>query len=118
MVQEMRDQGMNATSERRREPRSKANHSALLTAPGAPPLEAWVRNVSAKGVGLRVPQPIPVGTAVRVEADELLLFGTITRCEPVDGAYEVGVVLCCPLAMLSELRKLNAALFVEQIAGR
>jgi hypothetical protein len=54
-----------------------------------------------------------IGTAVKVEAQELLLFGTITHCELKDGAYCVGIALSRPLEVLAELGKLNAALLGE-----
>src|ERR1035438_4103238 len=40
------------------------------------PIEAWVLDVCSRGLRLRVPEPIPIGAAVRIEAQELLLFGT------------------------------------------
>ncbi len=113
MVKKKQDQATSATLERRGEPRIKAGHSALLRMPEALPLEVWVLDVSSRGARLRIPEPIPVGSAVRIEAKEMLLFGTITRCELLDGAYEVGIRFSRRLEMLDDLRKLNAALFVE-----
>jgi hypothetical protein len=114
MIKEMRAQAATATLERRGEPRIKANHPALLTTPNALPIEAWVLDISSKGVGLRVPEPVPVGAAARIEAQEVLLFGTIIRCEPIDGAYDVGIVLARPLELLAELGKLEASLVAKQ----
>jgi hypothetical protein len=110
-----REQGQTATTtlERRSEPRAKANHPALLKMPHAHPIEAWVLDISSSGARLRLPEPVPVGTRVSLEAQELLLFGTTTRCEMTHGAYDVGVVLSRPLEMLGELRKLQAALLAE-----
>jgi hypothetical protein len=113
MVKKKQDQAASPTLERRREPRIKANHSALLRTLNAPPVEAWVLDVSSRGVRLRVPEPVPVGAAVRIEAQELLLFGTITHCELTQGAYYVGIELSRPLEMLAELRKLYGALLDE-----
>jgi hypothetical protein len=109
----MRDQAATATLERRGEPRIKANHSALLTTPNAIPIEAWVLGVSSRGVGLRVPEPVPIGAAARIEAQEVLLFGTIIRCDLIDGAYDVGIVFVRPLELLAELGKVNAALLAK-----
>jgi hypothetical protein len=99
--------------ERRREPRERANHTALLTLPNRHPLEAWVLDVSSKAVRLRTPEPLTVDLEVRIDAEELLLFGTVTRCELIDGAYQVVLFLSRPLEMLDELQRLNKALLVE-----
>jgi hypothetical protein len=101
------------TSERRREPRFKGCHSALLTTPNAPPIEAWVLDVSSNGARLRVPNAVRIGVAVRVDAKELLLFGTITHCEETDGAFSVGIALSRALEVLADMERLNESLFVE-----
>ena len=113
LVEKKQEQTATATLERRGERRIKACHPALLRTANALPIEVWVLDVCSRGVRLRVPEPIPVGAAVRIEAQELLLFGTIAHCEQTDGAYCVGIVLCRSLEMLSELEKLNASLLVE-----
>jgi hypothetical protein len=113
MIARKQDQAATAAVERRQEPRITAHHPALLTTPHALPTEVWVLDVSPKGVKLRVPEPVAIGTAVKVEAQELLLFGTITHCELKDGAYCVGIALSRPLKVLAELGKLNAALLAE-----
>lgn len=113
MVEQKQNQGAMAILERRVERRIKAGHAALLTTANRHPMEAWVLDVSSRGARLRVPEAVPVGTAVKIEAPELMLFGTIAHCEFSDGAYEVGIVLSRPLEMLTELRKLNAALLAE-----
>ena len=114
MVEKKQDQSAAATLERRGEPRIKACHPALLRIVNALPIEAWVLDVSSRGVRLRVPAPIPVGAAVRIEALELLLFGTITHCEKSDGAYNVGIRFSRSLEVLADMVKLNESLFVEQ----
>jgi hypothetical protein len=99
--------------ELRREPRFKACHPALLTTANSVPVEAWVLDVSPNGVRLRVPNPVQIGAVVRVDAQELLLFGTITHCEQTDGAYSVGIALSRSLEVLADMEKLNESLFVE-----
>ena len=113
MVDQTQNQGATATLERRDEPRIKAGHAALLTTANMHPMEAWVLDVSSRGARLRVPEAVPVDAVVRIEAQELMLFGTVAHCEFSHGAYEVGIVLARPLEMLTELRKLNAALLAE-----
>jgi len=113
MGQGKQDLLQTATLERRREPRFKACHPALLTTPKARPVEAWVLDVSSNGLRLRVPVPVGVGVAVRVDAEELLVFGTTTHCEQTDGAYCVGIALSRSLEILADMEKLNKSLFVE-----
>jgi hypothetical protein len=113
MVEKKQDQAATTMLERRGEPRIRASHPALLRMPNALLIEVWVQDVSSGGVRLRVPEPVPVGASVRIEAHELLLFGTVTHCEQADGAYSVGIALSRSLEMLIELEKLNASLLVE-----
>ena len=113
MVENKQDQATSAASELRSESRIKAGHPALLRMPNAYPIEAWVLDVSSTGVGLRVPEPVSVGVAARVDAQELLLFGNVTHCEQTDGAYGVGIKLSRSLEMLAELKELNESLFIE-----
>ncbi len=76
-------------------------------------MEACLLDISASGARVRVPEPVPVGANVRIEAQDLLLFGTVKRCCEFHGAHEVGLALSMPLEMLGELGKLNAALLSE-----
>ena len=107
------DQAVIATLERRAEPRITSGRSVLLETPHTHPMEACMLDVSASGARLRVPEPVPVGVNVRIEAQELLLFGTVKRCCVIHGAHEVGIALSLPLETLGELQKLNAALLAE-----
>jgi hypothetical protein len=102
-----------ATLERRTEPRIKAGLSALVRTPNSRPMEGCLLDVSPKGARVRVPNLVPVGTIMRIEAHELVLVGNIQRCDQTHGAYEAGVELSVPMEMLDELRLLNAALCAE-----
>jgi len=73
-------------------------------------------DVSASGAKLRIPAPLAVGATVKIEAEELLLFGTIIRCEKSEGAYYAGIALSRSLEMLTELGKLNECLLKESAA--
>ena len=110
MVKKEQDQAVTATSERRKEPRIRTSQPVLVRALNALPVEACVLDVSSKGARLRAPEPVPVGAVVRIEARELLLVGTVIRCELTRGAYDVGILLSRPLEMLLELRKLASLL--------
>ena len=113
MIEEKLNQPASNESKPRREPRVKAGHSTLLNAPGMLPIEAWVLDVSSGGAKLRIPSPLEIGLPIKIEAQDVLLFGTIVRCEQVDGAYIVGIALSRCLEMLTELQKLNASLLTE-----
>jgi hypothetical protein len=110
MVSQEQNQRAPWTLEQRREPRIKAGQTALLMTASDLPMEAWVLDVASRGVRLRVSASVPVGAAVRIEAQEMMLFGTIAHCELNRGAYEVGIALSQPLEMLGELSKLYTAL--------
>jgi PilZ domain-containing protein len=101
------------TAERRSETRTRAGNLVVLRTPNALPMEACLLDISSKGARVRVPKPVPIGKAVRIEEHEVLLSGTVVRCAQSHGAYEVGIALAFPLEMLGELRKLNAALLAE-----
>lgn len=113
MVTKTQDQGATARLERRAEPRVKAGHSVLLRPLNTLPLEACLLDVSLSGARLRVPEAVPVGATVRIEAPGLLLFGTIKRCGLNHRAYEVGIVFARPIEISGELRKLEAAFLAE-----
>jgi PilZ domain len=113
MVEKKQDQAATATSHRRSKSRIKARHPVLLRMPNGRPIEGWLLDVSSTGLGLRVPEPVPIGVAVRVDAQELLLFGSVTHCEQTDGAYRVDIKLSRSLETLVELTKLNESIFIE-----
>ena len=114
MCEKESTQPVTAVGERRSESRIKVGNAAILKAPNMHPIEAWVLDVCSGGLGLRVPESIAIGTCLRFEADEMLLFGNVTHCGPSNGAYYVGMALARPLEMFAELQKLNASLLVER----
>jgi hypothetical protein len=99
--------------ERRAEPRIKTSQPALFRAAHKHFFEACILDVSSKGARLRASEPLSVGETVRVDAHEMVLFGTVTRCELTDGAYDIAILLSRPLKILEELGKLNESLLVE-----
>ncbi|HEV2200049.1 MAG TPA: PilZ domain-containing protein [Bryobacteraceae bacterium] len=102
--------------DRRGEPRMKANRPVTAHALPGRTWEACILDISAGGARLRSSAEIPPGTQVRLDAPGILLAGTVTRCDPEGGAYNVGVKLLRPLTMLEELARLNAALFSDDPA--
>lgn len=113
MVQHQREDAATVALERRSEPRIKTNHTVLFRTPDTLPVEACLLDISTKGARLRASEPVPVGSLIRVDSQEMLLFGTVTRCAPNRGAYDVGISLSRPLELLGELRRLNASLLAE-----
>ena len=103
--------------DRRAEPRIKAGNPVLVRTPHTHPAEACLLDVSSRGARLRVPEAVPVGEMVTIEAPDVLLSGSVKRCTRVRGAYELGIALSFPLEMLGELRRLNAALIAASEAA-
>lgn len=110
-----KESGPVQTADRRGHPRLKASRSITAHTTGRS-WEACILDISAGGARLRSSEQIPPGTQVRLEAPGILLAGTVTRCDPEDGAYHVGVKLLRPLMMLEELARLNSALFADDPA--
>jgi len=73
-------------------------------------IEACVMDISGSGVQLRLPMPIPCGATIEIEGGDTLVLGEVCRCEPVEGAYAVGVQVSQTLSSLMELEVLNRAL--------
>jgi hypothetical protein len=113
MIKREQHPAVPVTAERRAEPRIQTSHSVLFRTPDTVPIEACVLDVSSSGARLRSSEPVPVGARVRVETEELLLCGSVTRCEPTHGAYDAGIARSRPLEMLGELRKLNVSLLAK-----
>jgi hypothetical protein len=88
----------------RRESRLTANTPITLTLLkllGEPAFSGRVIDMSASGLRVSIPLPIPCGAQVRVDGQEMAIFGEVCRCDEQDGAYSVGL-------MVSELRPLSA----------
>ena len=59
---------------------------------------------------MRSPTPLACDTQVKIEGQDVLMLGTVCRCEPQEGAYRIGIQLSAPLSSLIELELLNRAL--------
>jgi len=82
----------------------------VLDTPGSRPIEACVVDISKNGLQVRVPNPLPCETQVKIDAEEEHMLGKVCYCEPDGGAYRVGVQLAVPLPSLMELELLNRGL--------
>jgi hypothetical protein len=70
--------------DRRKEPRLKANQPVIVSSCGLmplPPISGRTLDMSGSGLQLRLPNPIPCGSPVRVESDHMVLMGEVTRCQ-------------------------------------
>jgi hypothetical protein len=80
--------------EQRREYRFKPNQTAtvrvLALRPG-PVLQACVLDVSGSGMRLRSHLPIPCGAPIEIEVSHAVSHGSVCRCKPEQGSYELGV---------------------------
>ena len=93
--------------ERRKHPRLQTNLPVLMTTlPRGRSVEACVLlDLSEGGLRLRSSAPLAVNAAVRIEADDLLLLGEVTRCDAEGGAYSVGIQLSHTDADLEQLNR-------------
>jgi hypothetical protein len=73
------------------------------------PMEGRVVDMSGSGLRVAVPAPVPYGSAVRIEGDNMLLLGEVLRTQAADGVYEVGVQISHALTSLDELQEMNRA---------
>jgi len=94
----------------RREPRLAAEQAVWITLFGKMEtrIPGYIRNISGRGVGLEVGQPIETGTALKVDIPDTLLLGEAIYCRQEGDRYYIGVELEHALYGLAELaRTLN-----------
>ena len=66
--------------------------------------------VSGHMMQLKLPKPVGIGNAVKIEADETLSLGEVSYCRPEGDGYIVWVDLIQALHNVSELSRLARAL--------
>jgi len=54
---------------------------------------ARLENISGRGARLRIPRPVLLSSAVRVDLDDSLLLGEVCYCAPEGDEYAVGLVI-------------------------
>jgi hypothetical protein len=83
--------------ERRKEPRLKANQPVIISSVGLmpmPPISGRTLDMSGSGLQLRLPNPIPCGSPVKVESEYMVLLGEVTRCQyDTEGGYIVSLMV-------------------------
>jgi PilZ domain-containing protein len=80
--------------EKRREHRFQPNQTVTLKVLGmrpGPVMTASVGDISGSGMRLRTSLPVPCGTSIEIETQEMLALGSVCRCEPDNGSYTIGV---------------------------
>jgi len=66
----------------------------MVTAQGLmlmPPIAARVLDISGSGLRLRLPNPLPCGSPVKVETDSLVMLGEVARCDESGDGYIAGL---------------------------
>jgi hypothetical protein len=82
--------------ERRKESRLKANQAVIVFSFGSmqmPPVAGRTLDVSGSGLRLRLPNPIPCGSPVKVESDEIVMLGEVCQCVSDSEGYIVSLMV-------------------------
>jgi hypothetical protein len=80
--------------DQRREPRLKPNQTATVKVLGmvpGPTLETFVVELSGSGMRLRSRLPVPCGASIEVRINHTVTSGSVVRCEPENGGYNLGI---------------------------
>lgn len=86
--------------------------TVLGPSPG-PAAPGVVADLSGKGLRITVLSPMPCGTPVKVETDELMMLAEVCCCKAVRNGYEAGLMVSEMLSGLSDSRRLSRALLEE-----
>ena len=100
--------------ERRQSSRLPATLSARLTVlaeqADTTPSDVTVEEFSGNGARVCSPQPLCLGTLVKLELGDDLFLGEVRHCAPSANGYLTGLHLDCTLPSLSGIRALMRAL--------
>jgi hypothetical protein len=102
----------------RRETRFAANQPVSITLFGEVEvrLPGRIRNVSGRGMGLEVAQPVSIGAPLKIEASDSLLLGEAIYCRADGDGFYVGVELEHALHDLVELGEMLRR-YAEESSG-
>jgi PilZ domain len=81
---------MEQRSENRFKPNQNVTVKVLGLRPG-PILQACIIDISGNGMRLRSKLPVPCGTPIEIEVNNTVASGSVSRCTPEEGSYELGV---------------------------
>ena len=89
----------------RRDSRFQTDQPIQITVFGQPDIQmqARVKNVSGRGVGLEVEGPLMIGAALKIILDDAILLGEVIYCREQVGGYYVGIELEQALSGLADL---------------
>ena len=101
--------------EQRRDLRYESGQPVEVTLLGEPEtrIQGRIRNVSGRGVGIEVGQPVRIGTALRIDIPDTMLLGEVMYCRQDPAGYYLGVEL---EHALHGLMALSAS--IEELTGR
>jgi hypothetical protein len=99
----------------RHEPRFDADQWVSVTLFGEPDirLQARIKNVSGRGIGLEFQCPVAIGTALKIVLDDAMLLGEVVYCRKEETSFYVGVELGQALCGLVELGQMLRAFSPE-----
>lgn len=75
--------------------------------------EAQVVAVSATDAAMWGTRPIPLDTALRIDAGDAMLLGEVVSCRKGDGVYAINVHLSQIIPSLSDLGRIVSAVMCE-----
>jgi len=89
----------------RRDSRFQTDQPIQITVFGSPDIrmQARVKNVSGRGVGLEVEGPLVIGAALKIMLDDAILLGEVIYCRKQIDGYYVGIELEQALCGLADL---------------
>jgi hypothetical protein len=98
--------------EQRQTERREITHSAVVTLVGTPAgvLHGEIRNLSERGTQIRLSEPVPPFTLVRIEYDDNLVLGEVVYCLREDASWLAGLRIEHALFRLTSLSETMQAL--------
>ncbi len=98
--------------DQRKETRLKADQTVVVTDLGLaplPPVSGRVLDMSGSGLRLRLPNPLPCGSRVRVETPRMVMLGEVSRCDDDAGGKNGGFVVGLTLSRITVVEDPAAA---------
>jgi hypothetical protein len=75
-------------------------------------------NLSGRGLGLEVREPLAAGSAVKIDSGDNLFVGEVVYCKPSGARFQAGIELQEAIRNVSGLRELMEQLFAGVGEGR
>ena len=106
--------------EKRKEVRYPVHRPVKLTVLGDHPaeLDAYMSNLSGRGLRMTTSEAVPVSAAVKVNFDDTMMLGEVCYCEPSGTQWAVGLEMEQALSDLSGLGNLVERLMIEERGAR